>query len=79
MINSLQIMVYIALFQINFPLNISILQTLIIDITMFDILPSTKFGKYLFHFDEELDDDEAFSSVFREADIFKNYFYYFNS
>ena len=70
-------MVYIALFKINFPLNISILQSLIIDITMFDILPSSKLGKYLFHFNEKLeDDDEAFNSVFREADIFLKFFFY---
>ena len=63
-------MVYIALFSINFPLNISILQSLIIDITMFDLLPSTKLGKVLFEFKDELDDDEAFNSAFRRADIF---------
>ena len=63
-------MVYIALFSINFPLNISILQSLVIDITMFDILPSTKLGKILFEFKDELDDDEAFNSAFRRADIF---------
>ena len=63
-------MVYIALFSINFPLNISILQSLIIDITMFDLLPSTKLGKFLFEFKDELDDDEAFNSAFRRADIF---------
>ena len=57
MINSLQLMVYIALFSVNFPLNVSILQSLIIDITMFDILPSTKLGKIVFHFNDELDDD----------------------
>ena len=63
-------MIYIALFSINFPLNVSILQSLIIDITMFDVLPSTKLGKILFEFKDELDDDEAFNSAFRRADIF---------
>ena len=57
MINSLQLMVYIALFPVNFPLNVSILQSLIIDITMFDILPSAKLGKFMFHFNDELDND----------------------
>ena len=70
MINSLQLMIYIALFSLNFPLNVSTLHSLIISITMFDVLPSSKLGKYLFHFDNELDDEEAFSTVFREADIF---------
>ena len=37
---------------------------------MFDVLPSTKLGKFLFEFKDELDDEEAFNSAFRGADIF---------
>ena len=63
-------MVYVALFSLNFPLSISILQSLIIDITLFDVLPTTKLGKFLFEFNDELNDDDAFNSAFRRADIF---------
>ena len=50
-------------------MNVSTLHSVIIGITMFDVLPSSKLGKHIFHFDE-LDEEEAFSNVFREADIF---------
>ena len=60
-------MVYVALFSLNFPFSISILQCVI---TLFDVLPTTKLGKILFEFNDELNDDDAFNSAFRRADIF---------
>lgn len=55
-------MVYVALFSLNFPLNVTFFFSLIITITMFDLLPSTKLGVYLFHFNEEIEEEEAYST-----------------
>jgi hypothetical protein len=50
-------MVYVALFTVSFPQNASFFLSLIISITMCDVLPSTKIGNKIFDFDQE----EAFS------------------
>lgn len=70
MVNCLQMMVYVALFNLNFPLNVTMFFSLIITVTMFDLLPSTKLGYLIFGFNTEISLDEAYSEQFSEADIF---------
>ena len=49
MINGIQLMVYTSLFRINLPFNVQKFYSLLIEITMFDLLPSENIGIYIFN------------------------------
>jgi hypothetical protein len=54
------------LFNISFPANVSYFYSLILSVTNFDIIPTSKLMNYLFNFERT----DAYAPNFKELDIF---------
>lgn len=66
MVNALQLLVYLPLFNINMPSNTKQFYNIIAGLVEFDILPSDWVGEDLFEFE----DGETYNTNFEMMDIF---------
>ncbi|CDW88161.1 UNKNOWN [Stylonychia lemnae] len=71
MINVLQIIAHLPLYNINFPDNAKLLYSLIISISQFDILPTTYFDQFF-----QFSDEQPINDRFSDMDIFQCLTYY---
>jgi len=66
LVNALQLIVCIPLFNINFPGNAQIFFSMLINIAQFNVFPSQKM-LFFFHFNET---DPSYNDQFNNMDIF---------
>jgi hypothetical protein len=73
MINVMQLIVKMPLFNVTFPQNAATFYTFITDVASFDLLPTEKINAWIFSFSEEKQKDENFTKMGYSTDnIFEN-------